>query len=193
MSPRLAPYVVNLFSNFSGMPNLIGPIDPRLVSTGQVFVANQMRTCRVVVPKDGEIRDVSVWIVAQSGNIALAVYDTNDASAGNRTQLWSSGSVACGGATAWQTIDPGAGTVKVKAGQLLDFAVVADNATASIGRTATFASGINQLPTNFAIAPGGASPKVATTVATAFPPPSTIAEASLVANNNVPVIIARIA
>lgn len=146
---------------------------------------------RVTVPKTGTLHDLSWWVNTQSGNLAGLIYDTGDASAGNRTLLYSSGSVACG-AAGWQTVDP---AISVTAGQQLDFLIVADNVTAAFMRTPTVPL-TQGYPANFAPAAGGASPKIGFSypaIASLASASATVAEASVTLASGPPVIIARVA
>lgn len=175
------------------IPDIVLPAlvhDPAILGSAGPGI-NQLRMVRVIIPRTGMLRDISVWVQVQAGNIMAAVYDTGDASAGNRTRLWQSGSVAVGAATAWQIIgDP---NIAVTAGQHLDFAINSDNSSLQVGRVNLGASGAGALPTGFGVAPGGASPKYfALHTPGSFTAPATIAEASISANNQGVIVIGRI-
>lgn len=171
--------------------NVVAPFHPALangsMSTG---FANGAVGCRVKVPKSGQLRDLTVFQVASSGNVSVGVFDTGDALAGSRTRLWSTGSIACPAANGWRTVgDP---NIAVVAGQELDFLFAADNLTATIARAAAVVGDLN-LPASFWPAAGGASPKLGVRpTAGMMPLPATITEANMVSIGTVPMIIARI-
>ena len=177
-----------------GLPGLLAPFDPRLISAaGGTGLTNRILAVRVVVPKTGVLHDISVYIGATSGNMIAGVYDTGDALAGSRTLLWSSASTAVGSANNWQVVgDP---ALSVTAGQQLDLAIMADNVTVTFGR-ALFANGNQaQLPANFIPATGGASPKMQwANNAVSFAMPSAITEAncSISLTGQAPMIIGRV-
>lgn len=178
---------------YSGIPDIISPGDPRVIAqSAAVMVANQSRLARVTCHRAGDLRYLSTFVLVSSGNMYLAVYDTGDASSGNRTLLWKSAATACGAANAWQTIDPGAGGCTVTAGQVVELVVVADNGTMQIARISSTNAGTNQLPSTMGLPPGGALPKMVGVASTTYPPPTTIAEASISANNTIPALIAQI-
>jgi hypothetical protein len=158
-----------------------------LISVAQVVVVGTIYASRVVIPQNGTLHDLSVFIGTSSGNLRLGIYDTGTALAANRTLLFDSGSVAS--AANWKSVDPG---LAVTAGQQLDFAVIADNTTITFGRCANLAAAQFQLPTGY-LAGGGDLPKVGWTDATgsftAFPTP--LAEASSTAGGGV-CMIARV-
>lgn len=165
------------------------------VSASMAVVANQVKATRVIVPRSGFLRDVSLFVGTTGGNCMLMAYDTGDASPGNRTLLGQSGSVVVVGNNQWQTWDPGAGVLPVTAGQEIDLAFMFDSALPAIGRAPSlFAPAAAQLPANFIVASGGALPKLAWTFAAgAFAAPASIAEASCAATNTPPLMIARVA
>ncbi len=178
---------------FRGDERLVAPYHPAHAQSAVAHTINQLRFCRVVVPVDGEIRDISVGIGATSGNLILAVYDDGTASAGNYTRLWTSASTVMGAANSYQTIDPGAGVIPCYAGQALYFGEMADNVTATVARLSTFASNYNLPPTGFMPTIGGALPKLGAILSQgSFAASTPIAEASMLVNNTVPLIIARV-
>lgn len=139
---------------------------------------------RAICPVAGSLRHISWWVGVSSGNVIAAVYDTGDAAGGGvgtRTKLWDSGSIAAGTAGAWQTRDPGAGTIPVTKGQQIDFYIITDNGTFSVGRaTSSVASGVFTFPSVLNPVPGGAASKLTYSVNTGstFTAPATIAEAT---------------
>ena len=171
------------------MPGLVAPYDPRMVSAGNTFTANQGRGVRVVVPRTGTLTDLSVYIVTSSGNIDVAVYDTTGTT---RNRLWSSGSVACPAANAWTAVgNPG---LSVTIGQQLDLTISVDNITASIGRCyGNSAAASADLPASFWTADDGAFNLLSWQAAAVFPLPATLAEASMAVSAVYPCLIARIA
>jgi hypothetical protein len=177
-------------------PNLVAPTGatfPTSFSSGGTLATFTPRGVRVIVPKAGTLHDVSWFVTIQSGNMAAAIYDTGDASAGNRTLLASSGSLATG-AAGWQTWDP---SIAVTAGQQLDFVLMADNVTAAFARLLAGLQNICQLPnTNFNPVAGGASPKLIfalPAVASLTAWATTVAEASVALTSTAsPVLIARV-
>lgn len=180
-------------TGYSVIDGLVAPaMFGNLMVTGvSTLVANQARVHRSIVPKSGKLRDLAVYVGTSSGNMIVAAYDTGDASAGSRTKLWDSGSVAVGTANAWQIAgDP---NIQVTKGQHLDLLLVADNATATFGRQAIAAGGTAQIPVGYGDAPGGASSKYNATVTLgSFAAPATIAEASISTNGTVVFVVGRI-
>lgn len=177
-------------------PNLVAPpgaVHPIQFSTGAALASLTPRGVRVIVPKSGTLHDVSWFITAQSGNVAAAIYDTGDASAGNRSLLASSGSMVVA-ASLWQSWDP---ALAVTAGQQLDFCLMADNATAAFARLNGSLANANLLPTGFNPVPGGALPKLIfqiPTVGSLTSWSATVAEANVTTpNTSSPVLIARVA
>lgn len=176
-------------------PRLVAPIgfSPWLLSQAGTLASQTPRGWRVIVPETGKLRDMSVFIGTSSGNLAIGVYDTGDASAGNRSRLWTSGSVASPG-TGWRIIgDP---NIDVTAGQMLDVWVAADNTTISLARVASqISAGVGGLPTGFVVAAGGASPKVGghtIPALTSLAFPSTVSEANVTNEQFPPAIIGRV-
>lgn len=154
--------------------NVIAPHHPHLLTTSTAFTANDARGLRVVIPRDGVLRDLAVWVANQSGNLDIGVYNTASGTAG---KLYSSTSVACGAAAAWQVVgDP---NLTVHAGDHLDLVLACDNAVATFARVAAPVSNlIVQLPANYMPSPLGASPKTAWRGVTSFPLPPSFTEAA---------------
>jgi hypothetical protein len=99
--------------------------------------ANQLRGGRVACPIAGTIKDLYIDVGTSSGNISVAIYDTKPTT---RTQLWTSGAIACP-ATGWQKIaDP---NITVDEGQQLLVVITADNTTATFLRQA---NGVTAIP-----------------------------------------------
>lgn len=190
METRLSGYTDQLVpvTGFAvDLPALVAPFNPRQATQlATVQVSNNVLTARVVVPKTGTLRDLSVYIGTSSGNISGAVYSTDS----TRARLYTTGAIASPG-TGWRTLgDP---QIAVTVGTQLDFAVSADNTTVTFAAIQNAVSAINTLPTNFAIATGGASPKLAASASTSHPAPATITEGSLTVTAYSLLIIARIA
>jgi hypothetical protein len=165
------------------------PFHPYLVSTQNSFTANDARGVRMVMPRAGTIRDMAIFVMTQSGNVDIGLYDT---ASGTSSKIWSSGSVSCGAATAWQIVgDP---NQPVTQGQHIDFVLACDNATAAFARCAAPVSNLLvQLPTNYMISPQGALPKTAWRGVTSFPLPGSFTEAAkTVSGGSIPFIIARL-
>lgn len=174
-------------------PKLITPVVmPGLLPTSaQAATTNRLYFVRVIVPRAGTLAGLAFLVTTQSGNVIATIYDTGDASAGNRTQLYTSGSTAVA-AAGWQTFAP---SITVTPGQQLDFALIFDNATVNFGRVAQPVAGNAQfLPTSFFPAAGGASPKLTGTFDVgSFSAPTPVAEASVASTSSVaPVIIGRL-
>lgn len=156
-------------------------------ASGQtLFAANGARSGRVIIPKSGILHDIAIWITTSSGNIDIGIYDDGAASAGNRTLLWHTGSIACPAAGQWSIVgDP---SLAVTQGQHFDFTIAADNtALAFAGRTVV--TGLGTLPTNFVPAPGAAPPKMVSAISSNFPLATTVSEASFSASTNTTVFI----
>lgn len=160
--------------------------DLRLFNASAAYTANDAKGMRVVVPRSGTLTDLSVFIVTQSGNIDVGVYSL---AAEPRARLYSTGSLACP-AAGWQIV--GNPNLAVTQGQLLEFVLASDNATASFGRFVPAATGVPFLPANF-WPTGSGTLKIGWVKATSFPLPSTLADSGLNANNTIVAVIARIA
>lgn len=171
------------------LTNVVAPYNPQLISVAAALVANVMVWTRVTIPYSGVLHDISVPIGTHSGNCILGIFDT---SATTRNQLYTSGSVAPGSDNTWYTAptDP---ALTVSAGDELDFALVADNATMTFGRCATLvAAALSQMPTGFWPSPLGGSNRIYASKAASFPLPATVSEATLATASAVPCIIARL-
>ena len=169
-------------------PAFVAPYDPRFVTLAAAHSANEIRGTRVIIPRTGRLRDVTVWIGTSSGNVAAAVYDTTGTT---RNRLATSGSVAAGSSGAWQIVfDP---DLAVTAGDQIDLVVGADNGTVTFGRaSSTVSSGISDLPNGFLVAPLGGFNKVMWSATSSFAPPATLSEGSMSNSNAGPFIMARI-
>lgn len=169
-------------------PGLVAAFDPRLLATTlAVFSINEARGTRVVVPRTGTLSDIAVYVGVSSGNIDVGVYDTT---ATTRNKLYSSGSTACPAANGWRIVATAA--LAVTAGDEIDLALSADNATASFGRYVSAGSGVATLPAGFWPTPLGTSKQLQWTIASQFPLPTTLTEASLGNGQTTTAIIARI-
>src|SRR3954447_7739832 len=118
---------------------MVAPCEPQVINNSAAMTAaNQTRACRVIVPKTGTLVDLYCFISTTGGNVLGAVYDTGEAATTQggapsalRTKLWEGASVAAA-ADSWRKLgDP---NLPVKAGQALDFAVMADGTVATIAR-----------------------------------------------------------
>lgn len=169
--------------------NVIAPCHPHLMTAQTTFTANDARGVRMVMPRSGTLRDLAIWVAIQSGNLDIGLYDTLSGTSG---KIYSSTSVACPAANAWQII--GNPNQAVTQGQHIDFVLACDNATAAFGRVGAIVNNAAvQLPTNFMVSPQGALPKTAWRAATSFPLPTSFTEAAkTVSGGAIPFIMARI-
>lgn len=161
-----------------------------------VAVANRLLLVRAEIRKSGFLRDVMFYNGTASGNARLAVYDTGDASPGNRTKLGDSGSMAINtGGNQWRIWDPGATAIAVTKGQHIELGLIIDNATATYGRgNANGGDPTILLPSGYLVVPGGAPARMVSFIAPgSFTAPTPITEASLGAGGGNPVIVARVA
>jgi hypothetical protein len=126
------------------------------VAAAAVSAVNGARTVRWVCPKTGTLSSLWIGVAASSGNIEVAVYDTNDASAGNRSRLWHSGTTACGSTNAWQAFTP---SLAVTAGVQYEFLIAADNTTATFIKTVggSAAAALSSFPSTANVVAGGAT------------------------------------
>jgi hypothetical protein len=138
------------------------------------------------VPRSGLLTDLAIYIGTSSGNIDVGVYST----AGTRAKLYSTGSIACPTGGQWNVV--GALSLAVSAGDQLDLVFAADNATATFGRISGGANGLNQLPSNFFVAPLGAAPKLSWAAAASFALPSSFSEATCVVDASSWAVAARV-
>jgi hypothetical protein len=175
---------------------ILRTLPPGTESSNTTIAAANLRMQLVgPVKRAGFLRDLSVYIATQSGNIELSIWDTGDAATGTTlTKLYSSGSVSSGSGNAWVTVDPGASAVPVIPGQYLFFGIQADNGTVTAQRSLA-GSNSNQLPSNFPTLPGGTviakyGSQISATLGSL---PATIASGSLAVNSTVFLLIARIA
>jgi hypothetical protein len=152
--------------------SVVCTFNPLNVSTSvNSQTANQIRLQRVVIQKTGTLHDLAVFVGTASGNVEVAVYDTQATLA----RLYSSGSVAAAGANAWQIVgDPNLAVTK---GQHVFLGFGADNATVTIARQNgnMAAVGLGQMPWDL---PGalGSNRKTTTGATSSFPAPATIAD-----------------
>lgn len=170
--------------------DFVAPYDPMLVQNAvAVPGANQARACLVIIPRDGNLRDLHVWSTVAAGNIEGAVYDPENP----RALLWSSGSFAHPGGGVWVSLgDP---DLPVSKGDRLYLVIAADNTTATFGRQAALGNeALNRPPVSWGIGIDGGTPKRAVTIASFTPgsAPATISEADMVSTTFAPCIIGRI-
>lgn len=113
---------------------IAAPFDIHLMTTAVAPGSANMHGVRVVVPKTGTLHDITTWCGnAGTGHLMFGVYDTGQASAGNRTRLAVSGSLANPGvANSWFPVwDP---ALPVVEGQQLDLVYQSDSTTDTYGR-----------------------------------------------------------
>jgi hypothetical protein len=166
---------------------------PVPVSVAAPSAANRAKGTRVLIPKNGTLVDLYIYIGAAAGNIIGAVLDTGDALAGTHTQLWAGGTTAVG-STGWLKLgDP---NLAVTAGQQLDLVAVPDTITTlTLGRAfvAPAATAI-KLPTGFLPSAGAATPILSWFKDVgSFAAPGSVTEASISNDGTVTTLIARVA
>ena len=170
------------------LPWLINPLSA--TASNAWPAANRMYGVRYIAQKTGTLVDLSVFVVTQSGNLDVGVYDTGDTVTTTRTKLYSSGSTAVG-AGGWQSFTPNLAVVQ---GRHYDVAVAIDNTTAAIVRlTNTSTVGYPSLPTGYLSVPGAALAKLAWQTSTSFPLPASVTEANAAATQIQPFVLGRIA
>ena len=150
---------------------------------------------RAVMPRSGVLHDLAVYISVPAGNIEVGLLNTV---ATTRTILYKTGSVAATASHAWQIIgDP---ALAVSAGDQVDVSYAATSASNTIMwvggevNTGTDAPS-GALPANFVPAPGGGKNTICWADSTSPIPyggTTTVAESSLVAQQNIPLVIGRI-
>jgi hypothetical protein len=192
VATRLDAIDASIPTTFFGprFPDMVGisPLDTS-ISIG-TRTANTILLLRVVIPKTGHLRDITVWVDTGGGNSMLGVYDCGGTTAGSATRLATSGSVSSASANTYLTYDP---NLSVTRGQHLLLAHSNDSGTASFGKLTVVTAAMYQLPANF-LTPdaGNLLPKGWAAVSGVFTLPATIAEATLVSTTIFPVIFARI-
>jgi hypothetical protein len=150
-----------------------------------VWSANDARGVRFIAHKTGKIQNIGFYVGVSSGNCDMAVYDVTLTT---RTRLSAAiGSTAVGTVNTWQVFQPLAtagGLISVTEGDHFDVALAVDNGTVSVGRlSAPTAAGVQQLAAGMMPAPngtGGGAGKLAWSIATSFPLPATLTDASLI-------------
>lgn len=153
------------------MVNVVAAFDPRLINSAAVAGANSVLAHRVTIPYSGILRDFTIYIGFSAGNVDGGIYDT---SLTTRNKLWTSGSVAAGTASSWQTLgDP---QLPVQAGDQVDFCVATDSATCTFGKLTTGLPATSVLPASFWPSPLGGNNKIAWTKTASFPLPTTFTE-----------------
>lgn len=144
-------------SNEASMPSgwaiPVTSASPFISTVGAAPGSNIFRGMRIIIPKAGNITVAHWYIGVSSGNYKFIIFDTGQASAGNYTVLYVSGSTAVGTADTWSNaLNPNLAVTK---GQHIMAGIVFDNVTASFGRF--FAPDSNAraaLPPGFGPAPG---------------------------------------
>lgn len=129
---------------------VMAPYDVDLLNNAVAPGSANLHGVRVTAPKTGILHDITLWNGGvATGNLILSVYDTGQATAGTRTRLATSGAIASSGVTnSWMTPvwDP---AIQVIEGEQYDFAVQADNATATYGRSNGANVAQSLLPANY--------------------------------------------
>jgi hypothetical protein len=163
------------------------PFDDVLVQSGVLFYssgggavtlsANQCVGARLIVPRSGTLRDLSVFIEQSSGNIEAGILNV---AATTRTRLYTTGSIPSPG-TNWRTLgDP---QLAVNRGDHLDVYLGVNNAVARFPISVVAADPIMPLlPSGFFPAPLGGQPALAWS-ANVFPMGATLAEASMISSD----------
>lgn len=165
-------------------------------TTSVGFSANQAKASRAIVPRDGTITDVAIFILVSSGNIDAGIYDASV----TRNKLWSSGTTVVGGPNAWQTFQP---NLAVFRGQALDIGVSPDNGTVTLAGTGTITNaGLSQFPAaswlpvytdSAGQVAGATSARLNWNAANQFPFPATIAEGAMAQSTASPLVLCRLA
>lgn len=158
--------------------------DPRAANTVAAATANAATASKVIIPANGTLTDLSIFIGTSSGNHDVGVYDCD---ATTLTRLYSAGSTASSG-TGWISFQPG---LAVTAGQSLFFAWGADNATITRAVSSAGNSSMSTLPAGFASSPSHTT-RQSWTLAASFPLPATFTVSGLSTTTASPVMIARI-
>lgn len=179
---------------YSDIPiDVMSTVPPYAITTAaSLSAANRAVLARVLCKKSGFLRDMSVSVGLAAGNVELGVYDTGDTTAAVRTKIASSGSIACPAAATTPMVpswDPGAGVVPVVAGRYYDYWLSWNDVTATFHRIVV----AWQPPVTFGAAAGTSAVwKPMSLYAAAFAAPGAIAEASLNATFQFPVIMGRV-
>jgi hypothetical protein len=167
---------------------IVSTIPPVAANGFNAIPANGAIGGRILWPETGTINALAVFIGTTSGNIDIGVYDTNGAS---RTRLASFGTVAAGGANAYQSVVVSLPVVK---GNAADLMLAADNATVTFAMQGAANAAQLILPAGWLPVAGAATPNIAPALnGAAFPLPNPITEASFAANVRIPLILARYA
>jgi hypothetical protein len=178
---------------------IVAPYPPANAGNASTVGTNTIWACRVVITKTGTLVDLSVNIgaFAAGQHVLGIVYDTGQSNADHtvRASLWSGSSIALAG-NGWTTLgNPG---LAVIAGQQFDFAVMADNAVATVTRAAPSNTAGAQLPAGY-MPPHGAgavSPVLAWKVVNGagFAALATITDAQAVGGllANIPLILGKV-
>lgn len=179
MRADTAPSVIG--GDAAAISNLLCTIDPRLASSSSAPGANIARGARVIAYKAGTIAEIAVYCETAAGDVDVAIADGTGAT---RNRLWSSGATIA--TTGWMTWSP---ALAVTAGQVLDFVLSSDSATATFYRMSSMSP---QLPDAFD--PAGASARLTWSKSSTYPIPSSWTEAAGFSNSAViPLIVARYA
>lgn len=166
------------------MGRVVWTADPRTASTTSTATTNAATASKAIMPCNGILTDLSIFIGVASGNHDIGVYDCD---ATTLTKLYSAGTTASVG-TGWISFQP---ALAVTAGQALFFVWAADNATITRGLTSCGTSAMSTLPTGFVVA-AGQTTRQAWTLAASFPLPATFTVSGLSATTAAPIMIARI-
>ncbi len=169
---------------------LLLPVFPGATASAATNGQFNYRAFRVIIPYSGTLRNFYIAPGLQNGNVEGVILDDT---ATTRNRLWTSGSVACPAISVWTSIgDP---NLSVVAGQHVDLMLGSDSATATFYRYNMMPlNAFSFLPSGVLVAPGGAAGNMSWQVVradfTGFP--STFAEASMVAQAGIPMILVRL-
>lgn len=186
VTARLATFPTHDFSDLVCAPSLW------TCSAVNALTANRLLLARAVVPKTGNLRDLSVYMGATSGNVRGAVYDSGEAAgSGTITRLWDGSSTAAGTANNWQALgDPNLAVVQ---GQQVVLAFMADNATATWGSNGFPNAAFSTMPVSFLASGNSISQKIVSHADQgSFTTPTTIAYSGTANQQRMFAIVARI-
>lgn len=167
------------------------PAFPCATASGAAIGQFTYKFFRVIIPYSGTLGAVHIAPSVSNGNVEIVILDDTVTT---RNRLWTSGSVACPAINVWSAslANP---ALAVVAGQHVDIGVGTDSATAACYRYINMPlNALIALPSGILVAPGGAAGNISWQVALAnfngFA--STFAEASMVAQAGVPMILVKL-
>jgi hypothetical protein len=186
----LATRVPDVFSSICVPPGLLAP------TTAVANAANQARGSRAIVPRDGRILEMAIYISTTSGNLDVGIYDC---AATTRNRLYAAGATAAGAGTAWQTFTP---SLDVYQGQAIELVVAADNGTVTFSSVSSISSAnmsilpsaawLPTLTDQAGLVAGSTNARLAWTYAAAYPLPTTLAESSMATTTAFPLVLCRL-